>query len=98
MLWGFGGAASRLGAALCPTRAGGVQDSRGWLWPGLCSPLCRDDRCRVPPRRVPMGVLSCMKYLMFVFNVLVFVSPPGPGGVEGTRPQGVTSPAGSGGG
>ncbi|XP_031464494.1 LOW QUALITY PROTEIN: tetraspanin-18-like [Phasianus colchicus] len=30
-----------------------------------------------------MGVLSCMKYLMFVFNVLVFVSPAGDGGVQG---------------
>lgn len=32
-----------------------------------------------------MSVLSCMKYLMFIFNVLVFVSPPGPCGVKGWR-------------
>uniref|UniRef100_A0A8D0EW99 Tetraspanin n=1 Tax=Strix occidentalis caurina TaxID=311401 RepID=A0A8D0EW99_STROC len=50
----------------------GSRTARGWLWPGLCSPLCRDERCRVPPTGVPMGVLSCMKYLMFIFNVLVF--------------------------
>ena len=74
---------------------GGSRTGRGWLWPGLCSPLRRDERCRVPRPGVPMGVLSCMKYLMFIFNVLVFVSPPGPGGVEGSRPRGVTSPASS---
>lgn len=34
-----------------------------------------------------MGVLSCMKYLMFVFNVLVFVSPRGPAG-RGDRARG----------
>ncbi|KAM6040894.1 uncharacterized protein LJ206_019822 isoform 3-T3 [Theristicus caerulescens] len=48
-------------------RSRGVQDGME-LWPGLC----RDERCRVPSRSVPMGVLSCVKYLMFVFNVLVF--------------------------
>ncbi|XP_075298869.1 uncharacterized protein LOC142364101 isoform X2 [Opisthocomus hoazin] len=31
-----------------------------------------DGRCRDPDPGVPMGVLSCVKYLMFVFNVLVF--------------------------
>uniref|UniRef100_U3JIB1 Uncharacterized protein n=1 Tax=Ficedula albicollis TaxID=59894 RepID=U3JIB1_FICAL len=50
----------------------GSRTSQGWLWPGLCSPLHRDKHCRVPSPAVPMGVLSCMKYLMFIFNVLVF--------------------------
>ncbi|XP_069628085.1 uncharacterized protein [Haliaeetus albicilla] len=31
-----------------------------------------DECCCVPRSGVPMGVLSCMKYLMFIFNVLVF--------------------------
>lgn len=79
---------------------------RSWGGPGqsglavaraLLSPL-QGRSLPCPPRHVPMGVLSCMKYLMFIFNVLVFVSPPGPGGVEGTHPRGVTSPASSGGG
>lgn len=69
---------------------------RGWLGPGLSSPLCRDKRCRLPaeprPLGVPMGVLSCVKYLMFIFNVLVFVSPPGPGGMEGCRGAGRSHP------
>uniref|UniRef100_A0A8C9MX22 Tetraspanin n=2 Tax=Carduelinae TaxID=37599 RepID=A0A8C9MX22_SERCA len=46
--------------------------SQGWLWAGLCSPLHRNKYCRVPTPGVPMGVLSCMKYLMFIFNMLVF--------------------------
>uniref|UniRef100_A0A8C3EN75 Uncharacterized protein n=2 Tax=Corvus moneduloides TaxID=1196302 RepID=A0A8C3EN75_CORMO len=50
----------------------GSRTSQGWLWPGLCSPLHRDKHRRVPPPGVPMRVLSCMKYLMFIFNVLVF--------------------------
>ncbi|XP_033375728.1 tetraspanin-18-like [Parus major] len=50
----------------------GSRTNQGWLWPGLCSPLHRDKHCRVPPPGVSMGVLSCMKYLMFIFNVLVF--------------------------
>lgn len=39
-----------------------------------------------------MGVLSCVKYLMFIFNVLVFVSPPGPSGMEGCRGAGQSHP------
>lgn len=76
-----------LGGCIPPHSAGamGSRTSQGWLWPGLCSPLHRDKHCRVPPPGVPMGVLSCMKYLMFIFNVLVFVSPPGPRGVQGWR-------------
>lgn len=64
----------------------------------LALPSAGTDAAVCPYRGVPMGVLSCVKYLMFIFNVLVFVSPPGLGGVggEGTRPQGTTSPDGSG--
>lgn len=40
-----------------------------------------------------MGVLSCMKYLMFIFNVLVFVSPAGDGGVQGTEPSNPAVPS-----
>uniref|UniRef100_A0A663ENB6 Uncharacterized protein n=1 Tax=Aquila chrysaetos chrysaetos TaxID=223781 RepID=A0A663ENB6_AQUCH len=61
-----------MGAAPCPAGAGWSRRGWGCLWPGLCSPLCRDERCCVPRSGVPMGVLSCMKYLMFIFNVLVF--------------------------
>uniref|UniRef100_A0A8D2NA32 Tetraspanin n=1 Tax=Zonotrichia albicollis TaxID=44394 RepID=A0A8D2NA32_ZONAL len=50
----------------------GSRASQGWLWSALCSPLHRDKYCPVSPPSVPMGVLSCMKYLMFIFNVLVF--------------------------
>uniref|UniRef100_A0A8C9F393 Tetraspanin n=1 Tax=Pavo cristatus TaxID=9049 RepID=A0A8C9F393_PAVCR len=46
--------------------------SWGWRGPELSSPLCRDERHCLQSPGVPMGVLSCMKYLMFIFNVLVF--------------------------
>lgn len=41
-------------------------------------------------RGVPMGVLGCVKYLMLVFNALVFVSPAAPGrvGARGPVPRG----------
>lgn len=74
-----------MGVAPCPTGTGWSRRGQGCLWPGLCFPPCRDERCCVPHSGVPMGVLSCMKYLMFIFNVLVFVSLPGPGGLEGRR-------------
>ncbi|XP_053820034.1 tetraspanin-18-like [Vidua chalybeata] len=63
-----------LGSCSPPHSAGakGSRTSQGWLWPGFCSPLRRDKYCCVPPPGVPMGVLSCVKYLMFIFNVLVF--------------------------
>lgn len=63
----------------------GSRTSQGWLWPGLCSPLHRNKQCCVPTPGVRMGVLTCVKYLMFIFNVLVFVSPSGPCGVQGWR-------------
>eukprot|EP00076_Gallus_gallus_P007843 XP_004934920.1 tetraspanin-18-like isoform X2 [Gallus gallus] len=44
----------------------------GWRGPELSPSLCRDERRCLQSPEVPMGVLSCMKYLMFIFNVLVF--------------------------
>lgn len=90
VLWEMVGIEDDLGileSCIPPHSAGamGSRTSQGWLWAGLCSLLHRDKYCRVPPPGVPMGVLSCMKYLMFIFNVLVFVSPPGPCGVQGWR-------------
>lgn len=55
----------------------------GWRGPELSPSLCRDERRCLQSPEVPMGVLSCMKYLMFIFNVLVFVSPAGGGGLRG---------------
>ncbi|XP_056367103.1 tetraspanin-17-like [Oenanthe melanoleuca] len=40
--------------------------------PGSPTIPAGDKHCRVPSPGVLMGILSCMKYLMFIFNVLVF--------------------------
>lgn len=63
----------------------GPGQARAGCGQGSALPSIGTNTAVSPPPGVPMGVLSCMKYLMFIFNVLVFVSPPGPRGVQGWR-------------
>uniref|UniRef100_A0A8C3K0W9 Tetraspanin n=2 Tax=Scolopacidae TaxID=8917 RepID=A0A8C3K0W9_9CHAR len=70
-LWGVGDALGILGGCeldgVTPVSHRGLVVSRA-----LLSPL-QGQTLPCPLRHgVPMGVLSCMKYLMFIFNVLVF--------------------------
>uniref|UniRef100_A0A669QFJ4 Uncharacterized protein n=1 Tax=Phasianus colchicus TaxID=9054 RepID=A0A669QFJ4_PHACC len=68
---GFLGCRAGTGGIFRPFQRSIGADGPGGGWRCTGRPVGDERNCLQSPE-VPMGVLSCMKYLMFVFNVLVF--------------------------